>query len=267
MAIFRSKSGPFSNSLNKPKTFAGYIAGLSMTAAVLVVSPPQAMADGAGDTGKTETGATVAGSADPLEGLNRITHGFNVFLRDILIDPLVDGYQFVVPQEAQKGISNAASNLTEPLTIIGSALQGDGENAGAATERFLVNTTVGVGGLRDVATEDGIEQRREDLGQAAAKGGISEGAYIVLPLFGPTTARDAAGDVLFGLINPFQPFINAADSVTTYSDNQDAIKSMTDGALDSYAVERNLFLQHRSYQVNNGAQPTEYQDFPSLDEK
>lgn len=223
-------------------------------------STPSALADAEELTSESE------GGIDPLEGINRITHSFNLFLRDALVDPLVDGYQAITPDPVQKGLSNAVSNLTEPLTIVGSALQGDGENATVATERFLVNTTVGVGGFRDAAAEDGLEQRREDLGQAAAKGGVGEGAYIVLPLIGPTTARDAAGDILFSLINPFQPFINAADSATTYSENQDAIRDATEGALDSYTVERDLFLQNRNFNINNGDQPTENADFPNIAE-
>ena len=101
---------------------------------------------------------------DPLETLNRFTTGFNSILRGAVLDPVVDFYQFITPDDIQGAVSNAASNLSEPVTAISSLLQGDAENAGNATQRFLVNSTVGLGGLGDPATGMGIESRAEDLG-------------------------------------------------------------------------------------------------------
>jgi phospholipid-binding lipoprotein MlaA len=204
-----------------------------------------------------------AQTSDPLEDINRITFGFNSVVRGILLDPLVDGYQAVTPSFLQEAIGNAASNLTEPVTAVSSFLQGDTENAEKATQRFFVNSTIGMGGLNDPATEMGIEQRREDLGQAAAVNGAEEGMYIVLPLFGPSNTRDAIGDALTAVASPM-PLIGAvAQGGVEYSSNQDDIQTVTKGALDPYVVERNAYSQYRKYQINNGT--VEAQDSPTLD--
>ena len=101
------------------------------------------------------------GTSDPLETLNRFTSGFNTILRKGFIDPAVDLYQHVTPDPIENAISNAASNLSELLTVGSSLLQADIENAGKSTQRFLIITTVGMGGLGDPATDMGIEARRD----------------------------------------------------------------------------------------------------------
>jgi len=201
--------------------------------------------------------------SDPLEGINRFTSGFNSIVRGVIIDPLVDGYQAITPMFLQEAVGNAASNLTEPVTAISSILQGDTENAGKATKRFLVNSTLGIGGLNDPATEMGIEQRREDLGQAAAVNGADEGMYIVLPLLGPSNSRDALGDALTAIASPL-PLVGAvAQGGVEYSKNQDAIKTITQGALDPYVVERDAYSQYRKFQIKNGEESL--QEGPTLD--
>ncbi len=200
---------------------------------------------------------------DPFETLNRFTSGFNRILRDAILDPLVDGYQAVTPEPLQEAIGNAASNLSEPVTAVSSLLSGDPENAANATKRFFVNTTIGLGGTSDKATEMGIEQRREDLGQAAAVHGARSGPYIVLPLLGPSTTRDALGDVLTGVASPM-PLVGAiATGGVEYSKNQDDIQAITKGSLDPYTVEKNAFRQYRDYQINNGA--VNEPDFPAFE--
>ena len=120
-------------------------------------------------------------AGDPLEPINRVVSGFNSIFRTLLLDPLVDGYQAVTPEFIQEGLSNATSNLTEPVTIGSSLLQGDFENAGTAAERFIINSTIGIGGLVDPASDMGLEQRQEDLGQAFAAHGVGAGPHIVVP--------------------------------------------------------------------------------------
>ena len=121
---------------------------------------------------------------DPLESLNRVTSEFNNLFRGLILDPLIDGYKAVTPEGLQQAISSAAKNLAEPVTAVSSLLQGDTENAGNATKRFLVNSTVGVGGLADPATDMGIHSRQEDLGQAFGANGMEPGPHIVLPILG-----------------------------------------------------------------------------------
>jgi phospholipid-binding lipoprotein MlaA len=207
---------------------------------------------------------------DPLEPINRVTSEFNSLFRGLILDPLVDGYKAVTPEGVQQAISNAAANLSEPITAVSSFLQGDTDNAGNATKRFLVNSTLGVGGLNDPAKDMGIESRQEDLGQAFGANGMEPGPHIVLPILGPSNLRDATGDVLTTLANPL-PFVGkAAQGTVTYSDNQESIKSATNKSMDPYTTEKTLYEQHRQWEVTNGATsapadgPTLADEGPSL---
>jgi phospholipid-binding lipoprotein MlaA len=152
----------------------------------------------------------------------------------------------------QQAISNLVSNLTEPLTAGSSLVQGDFDNAATATSRFLVNTTIGIGGIRDPATDLGMEQRREDIGQALGAHGVPPGPHIVLPVLGPSNLRDAPGDILLGLLSPI-PFAGQVGAgAVEYARNQDAIKQLGDSVVDPYVVERDAYEQHRGYLVHNG---------------
>ena len=193
-----------------------------------------------------------AKTEDPFEGVNRFTSEFNRVLRGAVIDPLVDGYQAVTPQFLQEAIGNAATNLNEPVTAISSLLQGDDENAGNATKRFFINSTLGLGGINDKAGEMGYRSRDEDLGQAAGYHGTEAGAHLVLPILGPTNTRDLVGDVLTGLASPVPLVGRVAQKSVVYSQNQDDIDSVGKGALDPYVVERNAYEQHRQFLINNG---------------
>jgi phospholipid-binding lipoprotein MlaA len=212
------------------------------------------------------TGAadTTVGTNDPLESVNRFTSDFNRALRGAVIDPLVDGYQYVTPEPVQQSITNIFSNLTEPVTAVSSLLQGDTDNAGAATNRFIINTTIGVGGINDRATELGIAQRREDLGQAMAKGGVGTGPHIVLPILGPSNFRDVTGDLLTGLASPLPLAMQAAGNGVTYSNHQDDINALSRNAVDPYITERSAYEQHRDYAVSNGVTPDS--NFPTFAE-
>lgn len=199
---------------------------------------------------------------DPLEVVNRVTTGFNNLFRDVLLNPVVDLYQAVTPDPLETAISNAASNLTEPLTIGSSLLQGDTENAATATQRFLINSTVGIGGLTDPAKDMGLEQRREDLGQTMAKHGVEEGPYIVLPIIGPSNFRDAAGDLTTAILSPMPLVGTIASGGVEYSQKQDAINSIGENALDPYIAVREAYRQNRNYEIQNGEVL-----FPIFDEK
>ncbi len=205
------------------------------------------------------------GADDPLEGLNRVTSEFNAVVRRAVLDPLVEGYKAVAPEDMQKAVSNVFSNLSEPVTAGASLLQGDTDNASVATQRFFINTVAGIGGIGDPATDSGLRQRREDLGQAMGANGIAPGPHIVLPIFGPSNFRDATGDILIGLVNPAPLAVKAADAGVSYSDKKDAIEAATKGALDRYTVERDAYEQHRQTLVNNGQGPA--LAFPDIDGK
>lgn len=234
---------------------AGMLAGL------LAVSATSAYA------GEAPKPAAKAGEAakkdDPLESLNRFTSGFNKVFRDVIVDPLVDGYQAVTPEPVQEAIGNAAANLNEPVSAVFSFLQGDTENASNASKRFLINSTLGVGGLNDKATEMGIEAREEDLGQAAAVNGTEAGVPIVLPILGPSNMRDAVGDIITGILSPVPLVGKVAQGGVQYSGNQDDVKGVSEGALDPYIVERNAYEEHRKFLINNGQ--LSKQSLPKMD--
>lgn len=193
---------------------------------------------------------------DPLEGVNRVTSDFNAGLRKHVLDPLVDGYRAITPDDFQKAISNIFSNLSEPVTAASSLLQGDADNASVATQRFLLNSTVGIGGIGDPAKDQGLEQRKEDLGQAMGANGVAPGPHIVLPIFGPSNLRDATADIAVGLLSPAPLAVKAADGGVTYTNKKDTIKALNEGSLDRYAVERDAYEQNRQFQVDNGRGPT-----------
>lgn len=206
-----------------------------------------------GSAGESDSPRTIAGIDDPLEGLNRWTTGLNDFVRILIVDPLIDFYQGITPEPIRKAVSNAARNLAEPATAASSLLQGDTGNAIAATQRFLINSTAGLGGLQDRAKELGIESRAEDLGQALGKHGFGAGPHIVLPLLGPSNLRDAAGDIATAVASPLPVAAGMATAVIRYSDNQDDIRALREGALDQYTAEKEAYTSYREAQIRNGA--------------
>jgi phospholipid-binding lipoprotein MlaA len=154
-------------------------AGLAL-AATLVAQPPAF----------AQSAATAAW--DPLEELNRATFSFNGAVA-MALAPVVVAYRETVPDAVQVGVDNFFTNLREPLTAVSSSLQGDLDNAGVSAGRFAVNLVAGIGGILDVATEMGLVSRPEDIGSALCSYGIEPGPYVVLPLLGPSTGREALG--------------------------------------------------------------------------
>ena len=131
--------------------------------------------------------------ADPWEGFNRKVFAFNDVLDRYALKPVARGYRFITPDPVETGVGNFFSNLGEPRTVLNSLLQGKVRNASIATSRFLINTTVGVGGLWDVASRMEITGQEEDFGQTLGAWGWEESRYLVLPLLGPSTLRDTGG--------------------------------------------------------------------------
>ena len=243
---------------------------LFTTLLIMILSAPIAFSPvAAQDKTADDKGPTVVTQTQPeetydaFEGLNRMTSSFNRTLREWVIDPVVEGYQAVTPDEVQTAVSNVVSNLSEPLTAVSSVLQGDVENAGTATSRFLINSTIGVGGIVDRASEAGLEQRREDLGQSMGVHGVGPGPHIVLPIIGPSNFRDATGDIAAFMINPLPGAVSVASGGVEYADNKDTVKAISDGAVDPYIAERDSYEQNRKFVINNG-QKTEVPDIPDI---
>ncbi|WP_189466390.1 MlaA family lipoprotein [Litchfieldella qijiaojingensis] len=194
---------------------------------------------------------------DPWEGFNRRVFAFNEALDRAILKPLAQGYDFVTPQPAQTGVGNFFSNLGEIRTVLNSLLQGKPGNAGISAGRFVINSTVGIGGLLDFATPMGINAREEDFGQTLAVWGAGEGPYVVLPFFGPSTVRDAAGlpvdiysypltyveddQVRYGLTA-----LRVIDARAAFFEQEELIRG------DRYSFLRDAYLQRRRFEVNDG---------------
>ena len=147
---------------------------------------------------------------DPWEDFNRRVFAFNDVLDRYALKPVARGYKAVTPEPVQTGVGNFFSNLDEVRTVLNSLLQGKPANAGLATSRFLINSTVGIGGLLDYATLMEITADKEDFGQTMAVWGWEDSRYLVLPLLGPRTLRDASG----------LPADSAANPITYMDDHQ-----------------------------------------------
>ena len=198
--------------------------------------------------------------SDPIEGVNRVIYKFNRFLDDILIKPVTKGYRFVVPEMARKGVRNALTNLSEPVTLVNSVLQGDVEHSFTTFWRFTINSTFGVAGIFDVAKDAGLVHRNEDFGQTVGVYGSGSGAYLMLPLLGPSNVRDVVGKVVDVFTDPFNYILNneaiLTRTVVAGIDAREATLDLTDHidktSFDAYATIRSLYTQKRSDDIRNG---------------
>ena len=202
------------------------------------------------------------------EGFNRASFALNQGLDKILFKPVASAYR-VLPTPIKSGVSNSLDNLSNVVTIPNNILQGEFSKAGLNTGRFLINTTVGILGLIDVATLIGFEEyEKEDYGQTLAVHGTGPGCYIVLPVLGPSTARDTVasvvnfvgGDAWYNVTvrndtQYFSDFDYYASKVTAGVDfrakNYDSIENLEENSLDFYASVKSLYLQDRQQKILN----------------
>jgi phospholipid-binding lipoprotein MlaA len=199
---------------------------------------------------------------DPWEGFNRKVHGFNMTLDRFVARPLAVTYDKVMPDPAQRGVANFFRNLDWPVTFINQLLQGKFKQSGISTGRFLVNSTIGVLGIFDVATRMGIPDYDEDFGQTLAKWGYEDSRYLVLPFFGPSTFRDGIGRSVYGYYHPvsyvaredhfYTPMV--VDLIQTRAGflSQD---DMLEESFDPYTLIRDSWLQNREYKIYDGEPP------------
>jgi phospholipid-binding lipoprotein MlaA len=200
---------------------------------------------------------------DPLESFNRQVFLFNEGLDNLLLKPLAEAYDLVLPVAVQDCLSNGFSNLREPSNAFNNLLQGKGADAVNDVCRFAVNTTVGLLGCFDVATRMGLERHREDFGQTLGVWGVGNGPYLVLPLFGPSSIRDGVGlgvetvlDVNFWIENV--RVRNTIFGVRTVSFRHELLKAddvIAGAALDKYTFIRDGYLQRRRNLVYDGNPP------------
>ncbi len=202
---------------------------------------------------------TEAKNPDPWEGFNRGVYKFNDGVDRFFLKPVAQGYQAITPDPVEDGISNVFSNLYEVRNIINDVLQWKWGQAANDTGRFLVNSTVGVVGLFDVAQHIGMPENDggEDFGQTLAVWGVGSGPYIVIPFLGPSTLRDGAGipvDTQIDIIGyidhvPTRNSIWATGFVDKRAGLLEAEKLMSG---DRYTFMRDAYLQHREYLINDG---------------
>lgn len=197
---------------------------------------------------------------DPIEGFNRGVYKFNETVDDLFLEPVAKGYRAIVPAPARKKVSNVVSNISEPVSFANSIFQGDVENSLKTFWRFFINSTLGIGGLFDVASEAGLEARKEDFGQTLGKHGAEGGAYIVMPLLGPTNPRDLIGKAVDIFTNPFNYVgtagtvaINATETVSKREEYIDTIDEINETSFDPYSTIRSAYIQKRTDQINNSA--------------
>jgi len=203
---------------------------------------------------------------DPIEPVNRAIFGFNMFIDGLLLEPLAELYRVLLPQEARDSIRNFLRNLATPVTLANDLLQGE------------VNTTIGVGGLFDIAEIQGYPYHSEDFGQTMAVHGVDDGFYLVLPILGPSSARDATGRVVDIFLDPLTYVANnndwdglnltrsALSGIDARERNIETLNELERDSVDFYARIRSLYYQTRQKEISNGEGDLPYLPAPGAED-
>jgi len=213
----------------------------------------------------TQVGTDRLAERDPLERFNRGVYSVNRGVDKVVLKPVTKVYRAVTPPEARQGVTNFFGNLSEPFSLINNLLQGKPDRAVRNLGRFVVNTTIGVGGLFDNAKRIGIQPADEDLGQTFAAWGMNGGPYLMLPLFGPTTMRDGVGMGVAQFADPYRvclsecglphgvPLALTAAQIIDVRSNmiEQGADSFLESSLDPYAAMRSAYLQRRRAAILN----------------
>jgi phospholipid-binding lipoprotein MlaA len=201
---------------------------------------------------------------DPLEPMNRYFFEVNHALDELVFKPFAGYYHIGLPDPAEDGVRNFLRNLHAPVILLNDLFQGEGSRAGTTAARFLINTTLGIGGFLDAASWFGLEYHNEDFGQTLAVWGSGEGIYLHLPLIGPTNPRDGTGRLVDYALDPLTwvgyvynvSWINTArnglEGIDTRARNLEAIDELQRGSIDFYATVRSLYRQRRNDAIRNG---------------
>jgi len=195
---------------------------------------------------------------DPWERFNDAMFKFNYGLDKHVLKPVARGYRGVFPEQLQIMFDNAFHNITWPARFVNSLLQGQFEGALREVSRFVVNSTLGFGGLFDAGKVAGLEPSQRDFGQTLGVWGVPTGPYLVLPLLGPTTVRDGIGKGLDGAMNPlayYTPFfwdrlgMRVGDTVNDRSLNYDLFQGVEESTIDLYSAVRHFYLNRREQMI------------------
>jgi len=205
---------------------------------------------------------------DPFEPLNRGIYAFNDAVDSVVLKPVATGYREVVPQIVRTGVTNFFSNLDDIIVVMNGVFQGKLPQALSDTARFLINSTVGILGLIDVATHLGLEKHNEDFGQTLGYWGVGNGPYLVLPFFGPSSVRDGLGRLVdvkadhvrwLDHVRTRNQFL-ATRIVNTRANLLGTEKVLETAAIDEYVFVRDAYLQRRRSLVHDGNPPPEKED-------
>src|SRR5664279_1785822 len=202
---------------------------------------------------------------DPFEQWNRAMYSVHQSVDGALIKPIAQAYVRDAPTLVQTGISNFFGNIDDFFTGVNDALQGNGNRAGDAFGRVLLNSTFGLGGIFDLASMAGITKEKNDFGLTLGKWGAPDGAYLFVPLFGPTTVRDGTGSIIRIVASPTGYIDSTALSDSIWGLNYLDTRSQAlqaEGVLDTAAIDRyrflrNAYLRARRYQLYDGKPPPE----------
>ncbi len=254
---------------------------LAVTAGAVAFPSTQAFAEETAPTAPPATTVTTQQVAaddtnDPFEGSNRFFFDVNQVLDDVLLRPVSVAYRAVMPDFARDGVRNFMNNLNSPVIFANDLLQGEGDRAGDTLVRFGINSTIGLGGLIDVAKEVGYGYHDEDFGQTLAVWGVDEGPYLYLLLMGPSSARDFTGFVVDRGFDPLT-YVNWGDDDLEYvpvartvlnvidlrSRNIETLDDIERSSVDYYASIRSLYRQSRADAIRNGAPSEDLPDFDS----
>jgi phospholipid-binding lipoprotein MlaA len=215
--------------------------------------------------------ATTSGTSDPKdpwEGFNRASYGFNDAVDKAVLKPIAQGYKWVLPEFARAGVTNFFENISDIGTGVNNILQGKVGTGGSDLGRFVVNSVVGIFGLWDVATPMGLEKHYEDFGQTLGWWGVPPGPYFVIPLFGPSTARDAPARFVDSYYGYF-PWVDdvalrnqlyVLSIISVRANLLETEKILDEAALDKYTFVRDAWLQRRRSQVYDGSPPREKEE-------
>ncbi len=234
-----------------------------LVAAGLAVSGCAAPSAPGGAPGSSQTASAEEGFNDPFEDTNRGIFGFNKAVDDAVLVPVAKTYRTVVPPPMRQSLHDFMQNLNGPVIFMNDMLQGEVGLAGSTLARLALNTTVGVGGMFDVATRVGIPYHSNDLGITLAVWGFAAGPYVIVPVLGPSNPRDLIGQVGDGLADPGNYVAGqhhllwavmtrtATSGIDQRSRNIETLADIERTALDNYATIRSLYRQRREAQIRH----------------